>query len=417
MAIFIKDVLLNEETVNIIIENNIITGIGKELQMPVNAICIDGTDKAAFPTMANCHTHAAMTLMRGYGDDHELDTWLKEYIFPKEAKLDAEKVYWGTRLACLEMIKSGTACINDMYFFTPEVIQAISDSGIRATIGYSVADQFDEDKAHEAKSMYHSLESMMLNDHGGRIHYSVAPHAIYTVSANTLKWLASFAQEHNLTYHMHMSESLKEINDCLSLHGCRPYEYLDQLGILALTGNRFVGAHSLWLSEGEISIMGAHGINVAHNPNSNLKLASGHAFKYLELANAGVNVTLGTDGCASSNNLDMIEATKVMSLLQKGWRLDPTCMPARQAFEIATRNGYKALGFNGGRIEKGALADIMLVDLSNLAFVPNNDTLSNLIYAAHGDCVDTLICNGAILMQHRRCNDESEIINQIRRLA
>ena len=156
---------------------------------------------------------------------------------------------------------------------------------------------------------------------------------------------------------------------------------------------------------------------MAHNPNSNLKLASGHQFRYNELRDAGVNVTLGTDGCSSSNNLDMIEATKVMSLLQKGWRQDPLAMPAAEALKVSTANGFKVLGIDAGVIETGKVADLMLVDLDNLAFVPNNNTLSNLVYAAHGDCVDTVICNGNIVMQGRHVKGEEETIREARRIV
>ena len=416
MHIFIKNILLDEQRTNIVIDQNIITGIGKQLQMPVNAICIDGSHLAAFPALANCHTHAAMTLFRGFGDDHPLNEWLNNYIFPKEKELTAERVYWGTRLACLEMIKSGTSCMNDMYYFTPEVIQAVADSGIRATLGYSVSDMFDSQKAETCKQVYRELEPLMQDSHHGRIHYSAAPHSIYTVSDTMLKWLSDYAQEHDMLYHIHMSETTKEVDDCLKQYGCRPYQYLDKMGILEQCRDRFIGAHSLWLSGDEIELMGSYAINVVHNPNSNLKLGSGHAFLLKELSRQGVNITLGTDGCSSSNNLDMIEAAKVMALLQKGWRKDPTILDAHEALSIATLNGYKAQRFNGGRLEVGALADIMLVDLNNIAFIPNNDTLSNLIYSAHGDCVDTLICDGELLMQNRIVADEDTIITNISRL-
>ena len=414
--VFIKGVLFNEQETNILIEDKHIIGIGKELSMPMNAYIIEGKDKALFPTFANSHTHAAMTLFRGYGDDVPLGEWLTRYIFPREKELTAEMVYWATRLACLEMIKSGTACMNDMYFFTPEVIKAVKDSGIRATIGYSVADNFDNELAEAAKRVYRQLEPMMIDDVDGRIHYSVAPHSIYATSGETLQWLADFAKEHQLRYHIHMSETTKEINDCLERYGCRPFEYLERLGVLYKMQDKFIGAHCLWVNDDEIQLMGKYHINVAHNPNSNLKLASGCQFKYTELNDAGINVCLGTDGCSSSNNLDMIEACKVMSLLQKGWRQISTIAPAKETLKVATVNGYKAMGFNGGEIKVGSLADMMLIDLNNIAFVPNNNTLSNLIYASHGDCVDTLICNGEVLMEHRVVKDEKEIIERLKRL-
>ena len=167
----------------------------------------------------------------------------------------------------------------------------------------------------------------------------------------------------------------------------------------------------------EVRMLGEHRCTVVHNPNSNLKLASGHAFRYNELRDAGANVCLGTDGCSSSNNLDIIEAMKVMSLLQKGWRLDPTALPAKEVLQVASHNGFAALGIDAGEIAPGRLADLMLVDLDNIAFVPDNNTTSNLVYASHGDCVDTVICNGRVVMRHRHVDGEQEIIDNARRVV
>ena len=207
------------------------------------------------------------------------------------------------------------------------------------------------------------------------------------------------------------------MQECLSNHQFRPYALLERLGVLGLTEGRFVGAHSLYLDAEEIDLMARHRITVTHNPASNLKLGSGYRFLYTEMRNAGVNVALGTDGSASSNNLDMIEAARLMSYLQKGVRQDPTVLPATELMQVVSENGFKAAGINAGRIEMGKVADLILVDLDNLAFVPMHDTLSGLFYAAHGDAVDTVVCNGRIVMRNRHVEGEEEIRTQARKHA
>lgn len=403
--IFIEQVLLNGERTNLLIDGNKIAGIGTQLSMPATAIRIDGKRLAAFPTLCNCHTHAAMSLFRGYANDLPLMTWLNDWIWPREKHLDDDIIYWGTKLACLEMVKSGTTALNDMYFFLPAAARAIRESGLRALLGFTMFGNCDE-----MDNGTYSKVQEQIGDSDGRIVMNPAPHAIYTVSAEGLQKSAQYCKAHMLPMHIHMSETQQEVDDCVKQHGCRPYEYLDQLGILEMLGPLFIGAHSLYLSDKEIELIGKHGCQVVHNPNSNLKLGSGHQFRYSELKAAGVNVALGTDGCSSSDNLDMIEATKVMALLQKGWRHDPTTLPAKEALRVASRNGFQALGIQAGEIAEGMLADIMLVDLDNLAFVPCHDATSSLVYSAHGDAVDTVICDGQILMQHHHVEGEEEII-------
>lgn len=427
MAIFIKDVLLNGETTSILIENDTITGIGKNLSMPVSGVSpnkkdnltvIDGKGKTVLPTFANMHTHAAMTLFRGYGDDHPLEEWLNEWIWPAERNLDEDIIYWGTRLACLEMIKSGTTLFNDMYFFTDAASRAVADSGIRAMIGFTGFDFFNPETAEKMKKDISDwYDGLGHSSTQSSIIPVVAPHAPYTVSGDTLVWLADFAAERNLHYHIHMSETELEVANSMKQYGMRPYTRLAKLGILDKMSSRFIGAHSLHLDEEEIKLLGDHHASVVHNPNSNLKLGSGYKFMYQELRDAGVNVTLGTDGCSSSNNLDMLEATKTMALLQKGWRGDPTTMPAKEALKVASLNGFRFAGINAGKVEAGAVADLLLVDLDNIGFIPNNDTLSNYIYSSHSEAIVTVICNGQPLMQNRQVEDEDLIKREARRVA
>lgn len=419
--ILVKHVILGTDAlmhpVDILISGNKIKSINSLINIDQNndIEVIDGTGKAVFPSFCNMHTHSAMSLFRGYGDDMPLERWLQEKIWPNEANLTPEIVYWGSKLACLEMIKSGTTCFNDMYFHYDETARATEEMGMRAMLSLTFFDHFSEEIASKTKQDILNYGKHIDNlSNSDLIHWSIAPHSVYTVSGNTLKWASDFAREHKMKFHIHAAESPTECNNSLRDLGATPIRHLNNLGIL---NNRTILAHSVWLDDDEIHMVGDNGCAVVHNPNSNLKLASGHAFKYNELKYAGATITLGTDGCSSSNNLDMIEAMKVMSLLQKGWRLEPTALPAGEVLEVASKNGFKALGIDAGEIKEGKLADLILVDLNNLAFVPNNNTLSNLVYASHGDCVDTVICNGKVIMRDRKVPGEKEIIENARRIV
>lgn len=405
---YISGVQLNGQSTNILIRQGHIAGIGLDVSMPNGATSINGQGCAILPTFANMHTHAAMSLLRGYGNDLPLMTWLNDYIWPREKNIDDNTVYWGTRLAATEMIRCGTTLFSDMYFHIPAAARAAAELGIRCTLGINVFGDGDE-----VTSQYIESTLLAIEPYKHLVSLALAPHAIYTVSEKGLRHCAEMCQQYGLLFHIHMSETEGEVDDCLRQHGCRPYEWLHRLGVLDLTQGHFSGAHSLHLSQSEISLMGRYNLNVTHNPCSNLKLGSGHFFRYTELRDAGVNVTLGTDGSASSNNLDMIEASKFMSYLQKGIRQDPTVLPASEMLQVMSANGFHALGLNGGTIEVGALADFMLVDLNHPAFVPNHDTLANLLYAAHPSCIDTVFCAGRPVMLHNSIPSEQETYQQV----
>src|SRR5574344_595351 len=372
---------------------------------------IDGKGKAIIPGFANMHTHAAMTLMRGTQEDVNLKHWLKA-IWKQEKKLDDELVYWGTKLACVEMIKTGTTCYNDQYWRPDSAVKAASEIGLRSWHSYVFLDAFNKKKAalqrDECQAMVEEAKKWK-----PITRFTVSVHAPYTVSAENIKWASEFARNNNLILHIHIAETGQERLDSLRKHHCNPVEYLDKMGIF---GPNIVAAHCVWIDEKGIATLGRNKVNVVHNINSNLKLASGYKFKFKELADAGANVCIGTDGCASSNNLDMLEAVKTSALVQKAWRKDPMAIPLSQLFKSATLNGYKALGLNGGLISVGALADVCLIDIDNYAFTPNVNFLANLIYSAHSDCVDTVICDGKILMQNRKIRGEENILNEVRRL-
>ena len=352
--------ILDGKTVDIAINGSLIESVTPHSPCAAD---IDAHGLAVFPGLCNMHSHAPMTLFRGLGDDQPLDVWLKEYIWPAEQKLTDELVYNGTLQACREMLASGTTAFNDMYFRLPSMAQAVKDSGIRARLGLNIFGDGDElDNLDEIMNL--------------GVPVSIAPHSIYTVSEKGLRRCADACKELGLPMHIHMSETQKEVDDCLREHGCRPWEWLDKLGILDKLGGNIIAAHCLHLSDNEIRLIGNHHITCVHCPNSNLKLGSGYRFPMLELLEAGARVTLGTDGSASSNNLDMIEVMKTAALLQKGWRGDPTAVPATQILSIASL---------GHTIAPGQPACLFLADVKSL---------SDLVYASHGDCVAITIVDG-----------------------
>ncbi|MDR0738163.1 MAG: amidohydrolase [Prevotellaceae bacterium] len=411
-SILIKNVWLDRDTVDIFIEGNIIRNIGKNLDVNAQQT-IDGSRKAVIPGLINGHGHAAMTLFRGWGDDMPLEQWLYDRIWPREAKMTEEDVYWGVKLACLEMIKTGTTCANDMYTMFNATAQAATDMGIRMVAAPTIWDFFDKKNTEAAKKQ--TLQYLKdAQKYSSRITFAAAPHAIYTVSSELLQWSHDFANDHNLLIHLHLAESRTEHDNAVQQFGLSPVRYLHKLGLLS---PRLILAHVVWLDEEEIKMLADHEVKIVHNPNSNLKMASGYQFKYMEMKHAGITIGLGTDGCASSNNLDLIEAMKTASLLQKAWRYDPTLFSAQDALDCVTINGAKILRLHTGKIEAGRLADLCLIDLNCAAFTPNFNFVSNLVYAANGSCVDTVICDGRILMQNKQVPGEQEILDRAAAIA
>ncbi|MGA2105395.1 amidohydrolase family protein [Methanoregula sp.] len=370
---------------------------------------IDGDGALALPGFSNTHTHAAMSLLRGYADDMILQDWLTQKIWPLEAHLTGEDVYWGTRLACLEMIRTGTTAFNDMYFFMEDAAQAVDEAGIRALLCYGFIDLGNAEKReHECKET-ESLVQHIRKMNNPRVHAAAGPHAPYTVSPEGLKWCAAFSREENVPVHIHLSETEKEVNDCIAQHGKRPAALLDECGILT---PKTIAAHGCWLDDDECALLGKRGVHVSHNPVSNMKLATHRALPYPQLVAAGANVCIGTDGCASNNNLDLFEEVKTAALLQKFFWNDPTILPAPAALAMATTNGAKALGFGAGSLAEGAPADIILVATRTACNTPLHNTASNLVYSCSGAAVETTICNGRVLMLEREIPGEDEILTK-----
>ena len=406
MNILIRDVQVEGDVTQVYIEGNRIAEIGKKREADT---VIDGKGKIALPGFVNLHTHAAMTLFRGWGDDLELSTWLETKIWPAEARLTPDDVYWGTKLACLEMIKTGTTTFNDMYFHMDAAARAVKEMGLRAFLAEGIVDLNDAERAAKqlrtADEVNRRIEALKAD----RITPVLGPHAIYTVSKDSLLRIRELADKTGSLIHIHLSETKREVDDCVTQTGVRPAKYLDGLGFLA---KDVIAAHGCWLDPSEIELLAHTGTRVAHCPTSNMKLSTGQAMPYAAMKEAAVVMGLGTDGAASNNNLDMFETMKVAALLQKWAHHDPTVMPAIEAFQLANFGGARALGIDAGLIGVDRLADIILVDPRRPELTPRHDDLSNWVYSAHGNIVDTMICDGVLLMRGRRVRGEAEILEK-----
>ena len=410
-SVLIAGVTVNGSTVDIAIdEEGMIAGIGKDARKTIDAdIIIDGSDRVAIPGLVNTHTHAAMTLLRGYADDMPLAEWLSEKIWPLEAHLSGDDVYWGTKLACLEMIKSGTVAFNDMYFFMERAADAVDEMGLRATLAYGFIDLGMEEKREAEIKATEALVAHVKARKNPRIQAAVGPHSVYTVSPEGLSWCANFAEEQEIGIHIHLSETEKEVTDCVAEFGKRPAVHLDECGCLT---PRTVAAHCCWLDEAECRLLGERGVTASHNPASNMKLAVNRAMPYHWLKASGANVCLGTDGCSSNNNLDMLEEMKFAALLQKFAWNSPTVLPAGEAIAMATAAGARALGTGPGTLTVGAPADIVLVDARAVCNTPLFNPESNLVYACNGGAVRTVLCQGRVLMHERTVPGEEKIVRE-----
>lgn len=407
MSILIKNVLCNGKISNVYIEGNLISDIG-EVKVEAEYV-IEGKDKAVIPGFINTHTHAAMTLLRSYADDLTLKDWLENKIWPVEANLTKDDIYWGTKLACLEMIKTGTTTFNDMYFHGEVAAKAVEEMGIRGVLSEVFFDLFDETKGEKGKRKVIKGIEELKKFKNGRIIPALGPHAVYTVSGEGLQWVKEFADKNDLLVHFHLAETKQENHDFKEEHGIRPVPYLEKIGFL---GENLIAAHCVWLNKEDMKILAKYGVKISHNPISNMKLAVGSALPYKDLKGAGCIVSLGTDGCASNNNLDMFESMKFAALGQKAHVNDPTVMSAVEVFDMATKYGAVAMRLNAGEIKEGKLADLILLNLHSPSFIPNHNLISNIVYAANGACVDTTICDGRVLMKENKVEGERFIMDK-----
>lgn len=409
MKVLLKNIILNRHKKDILIKENRIEKIGENLNLKADEKIDARGEKAVLPGLINCHTHSAMTLFRGYADDLPLDIWLNEKIWPLEGKLTQDDIYWGTKLAVLEMLKTGTTCFNDMYWQEDVAIEAVKEMGIRAKIGLVFLDFSPQGQREYIEKLFERQKDRIKEP----VSFTASPHSVYTVSKENLIWAKNFAERNKLLLHIHLSETEKEVEDCLGKYNLRPVEYLDKIGFLC---ENCILVHSVWPSDEEIKIIAGRKSSVVYCPCSNMKLASG-VFPYRKFKKAGVNVCMGTDGAASNNNLDLFEEMKFGSLLQKVVGKDPTLARAPEIFEAATKNGARALKINAGEIKEGKLADVILIDLNEVCLTPGHNLTSDLVYASNGSCVSDVICNGKILMRGRKIAGEEKIKREVRKRA
>ena len=398
------------------IENNIIKKIAKDIKAEENEKVIDASSKVVMPGLINTHAHIAMSIFRGTFEGCSLYTWLNEKIWPIEAKLTKEEVYNASMLSILEMISTGTTCVNDHYFMSEEIKKALEESKLRAMITRVVMDTDGEEASKKRIEEFINLYENR-DKENTLIAYSVAPHGLYTCSGKLLEECKELAIKYNLPIHTHFLESFDEIEDIKKLHGDEASKVLKKY----FDGIHVILAHGVKLNSEDIEILKTMDCSIAHNPISNFRLGCKIAdtTKYIQ---NGINVALGTDGQGSGNNLDMFEAMKIAALAQGGIHENEERLESKDIIKMATINGAKLLGLENriGSIEEGKLADIIIVDISpkleNIKMLPNNDIISNLVYNTDGRNVETTIVNGEILMENREIKivDAEKIINNFK---
>jgi 5-methylthioadenosine/S-adenosylhomocysteine deaminase len=410
VSLAVTGALLDGEAVGLRAEEGLITEIGASVDPKAGDEVLDADALLLCPPMVNGHTHAAMTLFRGFGDDMPLMEWLQQKIWPAEARLEPDDVYWGTRLACLEMIRAGTARFFDMYWHGVEAARAVVDSGLRASASSVLIDGLDPAKGESMRGEV--IEALdRLAEAGPRVSPSLGPHAIYTVSAESLAWLAEVSAEREISLQIHLSETEQEVSDCVKAHGRRPAAYLDELGFL---GPRTLLAHGVWLDQSELELVAERNATVIANPAANMKLAVGGVLPYPAAARAGVAIGLGTDGVSSNSNLDSFEEVKLFALVQKHASGDSATLPADEALAIA--RGLRSAALGGTPLEPGQPADFLLLRGSDPE-LSAGDLEADLVYSAGGSVVDTTVVAGRVLMRGRVVPGAEELVAEVRARA
>lgn len=372
-----------------------------------DALHLELGDHALMPGMVNLHGHSAMSLLRGLADDLSLMDWLHNHIWPAEKQhVSEEFVFDGSVYAMAEMLRGGTTTINDMYFHHEAVARAGLQTGMRTVVGCSIL-EFPTGYAADASAYLDKAMAAQQAFQGQvGVEFRLAPHAPYTVSDDTFKKIIALADKHDMGIHCHIHETMDEVNDSIRDHGMRPLQRLHQLGLLS---PRLIAAHMVHANEEEISLLAQQGVHIAHNPASNLKLASGFAPIHAMQA-AGINVGIGTDGAASNNKLDLLGDLRMAALLAKAVSNNPTALNAGNALEMATLAGARALGLDKqiGSLVAGKLADIIAIDLSALETLPLFDPVSQIVYAASREQISHVWVNGRCLMADRRLLNQDE---------
>ncbi len=360
---------------------------------------IDGRNRVLLPGFVNAHTHVAMTLMRGYGEDLPLQSWLFDRIFPFEDKLYPQAVYWGSMLGIAEMLMTGTTSFTDMYYFCEDTVRAVVECGIKANIGRGIS-CFDADKRLVDLPAYSETKALIAQYHGaedGRILVDVAPHAEYTTRPDILYDAAQLAAEHNLRMHIHLSETASEQKACVGRYGKTPTRLLEEVGMLE---RPLTVAHGVWLTDDDVACLSGHDVTLAHCAVSNLKLGSGVApvDKYRKM---GLSVAIGTDSAASNNALDMLNEMRMTALLAKGIDRDAGALPASDVLYMGTRAGALSQGrADCGDIAVGCRADLVMVDTADIGLCPANAPLSNIVYGAGSRAVQMTVVDGCTVYRN-----------------
>lgn len=401
MKTLIKDVAVYRdgaahEHQNILIDGKRIAAFPKDAEADGIDEIIEGNNMLALPGLIDTHTHSAMILFRSYADDLALMDWLQTMIWPAEEHLDDDIVYWGSLHAFAEMIRGGATAFCDMYMFVEATALAAQDIGMRGNIARGLAGVAPTGEAALAENI-----SFYKNWNGaadGLIRVMLGPHAPYTCPSAYLRKVREAALENGIPIHIHLSETKGEVETCLARHGVTPIRLMDDLGLFDAPT---LAAHCVHVTDEDIDILAKKHVRVAHNPGSNLKLASGFA-PVVKMRNAGVTVGLGTDGASSNNKLDMFAEMRLAALIHKANELDPFAITAKEALDMATKEGAKCLGYDDlGELAEGNLADIILVDRSGLHWQPTLDSVSLAVYAANSMDVDTVLINGRVVMRKK----------------
>ena len=401
---------------NIMIDQDKITAIGDVPEDFHAGKIIDGTNRLAIPGFVNAHTHTSKTLLRSYADDMALMDWLYNKIWPTEAKMTEDDIYWGAMLAVLEMVQSGTTAFADMYGpYMDRVAEATADAGIRGVLSRGIIGVAPdgEQKIQENVDLFKAFNGAA----DGRITVMFGPHAPYTCPPDFLKKVAKAAQSLDAEIHIHMHETRNEIEDSLKQYGKRPFEWVAETGLF--DGKGTLAAHCVHLDDSDIAIMKKYHIRAAHNPGSNMKLASGVA-PVPRMLKEGIVTALGTDGTSSNNNLDMLEEVNLAAMLHKVNEYDPLAIPAFKALQMGTEYGAQAIGLkNVGKLEAGCKADITLFDMNSAAWFPRHNLVSLLVYSANAGSVDTVLCDGRVIMEKKELKtlDAERILFEAERCA
>ncbi len=416
MSILIKntrilDVIEEEikEDVDLYIEGNKISKIGKNLTCQADTL-IDGRDKLVTPGFINGHTHLGMSLLRNFADDMELKTWLEDAIWPIEAKLTPEDIYWGSMLSMAEMIRSGATCFCDQYYEMDRVGDAALEIGMRGILTRGLIEDDDKDlKLEQTRALYQNYHKKG----NGRLRVVPSPHAIYTCGEDYLKEIISLAKEMDGVINIHMSETIKEVEDCKKDHHMTPIQYIESIGMLDL---HVIAAHCVHITEDEMDLVKNRNFYPIYNPTSNLKLASGFT-PVQKMLDKGIVLGIGTDGDSSNNNQNILEEMHLASVVNKAVTMDPKAVPAMEILKMATIHGAKALGLDEsiGSIEEGKLADLVIFNLNSSSFTPRNNLISALCYSAQEEDIESVLIDGEFVLKDRELTkvDYKQVLKEV----